>query len=222
MRHSVLFVTAIAAVLGSAPAAFADTGVFPPSAEPCSVDTVRPRPWAVTFSATPSGPAAGALRVASLDDQAPAARRPVPVEYSEAYKTRAKIHRIASFATLPLFVANVVVGQDLYNNPDQAESKRGLHAGLGATTGILFGANTVTGVWNLWEGRKDPNHKGRRMTHAILMMAADVGFLATGLMTPDNEGPYQDYIDRRSTHRAVAITSMGIATAGYLMMLFWR
>jgi hypothetical protein len=54
------------------------------------------------------------------------------------------------------------------------------------------------------------------------MLAADAGFLATGLMAPDSEERYQTSSDRGSTHRAVAITSMGIATAGYLMMLIWR
>jgi hypothetical protein len=117
-------------------------------------------------------------------------------------------------------VANCVVGQDLYNHPGESESKKGLHGGLAATTGVLFGINTVTGAWNLWEGRKDTNHRKRRMTHGILMMAADVGFLATGLLAPDSEGSYADYTDARSTHRTVALTSMGIATVSYLIMLF--
>ncbi len=118
--------------------------------------------------------------------QEPPARRAVPVEYSDAYKTRAKIHKYASFATLPLFVANYFVGQDLYNHPGD-ESKKGLHDGLVAATAVVFGVNTVTGVWNLWEGRNDPNHRTKRMTHGILMMIADVGFLATAMLAPHNE-----------------------------------
>jgi len=36
------------------------------------------------------------------------------VEHSDAYQTRAKIHKYASFATLPLFAAEVALGQSLY------------------------------------------------------------------------------------------------------------
>jgi hypothetical protein len=157
------------------------------------------------------------------DAQAQPVRRPVPVEYSEGYKTRAKIHKITSFATLPLFVANYFVGQELYNNPGD-ESMKGAHGGLVAGTAVLFGANTVTGVWNLYEGRKDPNHRTKRMTHGILMIAADVGFMATAALAPESEGEhdraYDDYTNQRGTHRAVALTSMGIATVSYLIMLF--
>jgi hypothetical protein len=163
------------------------------------------------------------LRLNGADAQATPARRAIPVEYSDAYKVRATIHKVASFATLPLFVANYVVGQDLYNHPGTSESKKGLHGGLAATTGVLFGINTLTGVWNMWEARKDSNHKARRMTHAVLMLAADAGFLATGLMAPDREeGRNLTSFDRGGRHRSVAITSMGVATAGYLMMLLWR
>jgi hypothetical protein len=180
-------------------------------------------PWSVDFSSTPVAARPPLLRLTAADDQAAPPRRPVPVEYSEGYKTRAKIHKIASFATLPLFVANYLVGQDLYNNPGD-ESKKGLHAGLAATTGVLFGVNSVTGAWNLWEGRKDPNHRTKRMTHGILMIAADVGFLATAMLAPESgEDEYSrtpSSTDGRSTHRAVALTSMGIATISYLIMLF--
>jgi hypothetical protein len=218
-------VTTIAAALVvaglSAPHAFAGAdAAFPVWPQPCSAAAARVSPWSVTFPVASAVPEAERLRLADAGSQAAPVRRPVPVEYSEAYKVRAKIHKIASVATLPLFVANYVVGQDLYNHPGESESKKGLHGGLAATTGVLFGINTVTGAWNLWEGRKNANHRGRLMTHGILMIAADVGFLATGLLVPDSEGPYTDYTSRRSTHRTVALTSMGIATVGYLIMLF--
>lgn len=116
------------------------------------------------------------------------------------------------------------MGQKLYANPGD-ESLKGAHAGFAAATGVLFGVNTVTGVWNLWEGRKDPNHRTRRMAHGILMIAADAGFLATAMLAPDSEhdeiGPvYRDLSRERRTHRAVALTSLGVATFSYLLMLF--
>ena len=84
--------------------------------------------------------------------------------------------------------------------------------------GGLFAVNTTTGVWNLIEARKDPNHRGRRLAHGLLMLGADVGFLATAALGPSSEHGFSQ--DSASTHRAVAFTSIGMATAGYLIMLF--
>jgi hypothetical protein len=60
------------------------------------------------------------------------------------------------------------------------------------------------------------------MVHGILMAVADAGFVATGLTAPESEGGESGFESggtSRSTHRTVAITSMGIATVAYLMML---
>ena len=224
MRQLVLLAAAVALVCGAPiPGAAGPADSAPVPLAGCAADAPRADPWAVDFSATAPAIAAPAPVRFSVGEQAPPGRRPVPVEYSDGYKTRAKIHKITSIATLPLFVANYFVGQDLYNNPGD-ESMKGAHGGLVAGTAVLFGVNTVTGAWNLWEGRKDPNHRAKRMTHGILMMAADVGFLATAALAPDSEGDEHggsySSSDGRSTHRAVALTSMGIATVSYLIMLF--
>jgi hypothetical protein len=165
--------------------------------------------------------AASAVGAATASAQVVPARRPLAFEYSDGYRTRLKIHEYASFATLPLFAAQFAVGQKLYDG-NGSESTRSLHSVLAASTAVLFGVNTVTGVWNLSEGRKDPNHRTKRMVHGILMAVADASFVATGLMTPESEhGEFgsEGGGTSRSTHRAVALTSMGIATVGYLMML---
>jgi hypothetical protein len=222
--HLVLAIVAVMACLTAGPAVAAPEDVWLKSAPFLSADGSARDPWAVEFGAAvpPDGPAP---RLVLLDvPQEQPARRPVPVEYSDFYKTRAKIHKYTSIATLPLFVANYFVGQDLYNHPGD-ESKKGLHDGLVAATAVVFGVNTVTGAWNLWEGRKDPNHRTKRMTHGILMMIADVGFLATAALAPDYEnenghGSAPTSMSGASTHRTVALTSMGIATVSYLMMLF--
>jgi hypothetical protein len=172
--------------------------------------------------------AAGAV-AALFDSQATGgsqttpARRPVAFEYSEGYRTRLKIHKYASYATLPLFVAQFAVGQKLYNG-NGSDGTRTAHGILAGGTAVLFGVNTVTGVWNLSEGRKDPSHRTKRMVHGILMAVADAGFVVTGLTAPESEHEggdfaYQSGGNDRSTHRAVALTSMGIATVAYLMML---
>ena len=215
-----LIVTVLMLASASAAAA-ADVPWLPGSSSPsCSAAPVVVNPFAVSFAAIPSPLGTRGLRLTYAEDQTAGRRRPVPVEYSEAYKVRARIHKIASFATLPLFAAQYWVGQDLYNHPGSSDSKKAWHSGLAASTAVLFGVNSVTGVWNLWDGRKDTNHRTRRMAHGILMLAADAGFVATGLLAPDDEEGRASSGDRRGTHRTVALTSMAVATVSYLVMLF--
>jgi hypothetical protein len=160
----------------------------------------------------------------NLEAAAQARPRPMAVEYSRAYEIRRTIHKWASVATIPLFAAEFAVGQSLYNNTSSSDSKRGLHSALAGGIAGLFAVNSVTGVWNLWEGRKDLNGRTRRLVHGILMLAADAGFVATGATAPDGEHGRSGVLDTsgRSRHRAIALTSMGTALASYLMMLFWR
>jgi len=145
--------------------------------------------------------------------------RPKTFAYSDAYYVRLKIHKYASFATLPLFIAQTIVGQELYNGTG-SESLRGTHSALAAGVAVLFAANTVTGVWNLVEASKNPNGRTKRLVHGIMMLCADVGFVATGALAPDDEEDYGvSSGSGPSTHRTVALVSMGIATVGYLYML---
>jgi hypothetical protein len=139
-------------------------------------------------------------------------------EYSPAYKTRLKIHKIASFAILPLFGTELLLGQSLYTNG--GDTKKSAHVVVGAGIGTLFGINTVTGVWNLWESRKDTAGRTRRFLHSILMLASDAGFTATAALAPSRDDG--NFGNESSTHRVVAITSIGIGTAGYLMMLLTK
>lgn len=177
-------------------------------------------------SATPAAETsllASASTLSAADSQAAPAPRARAFEYSDGYRTRLKIHKYASYATLPLFAAQFAVGQKLYNG-NGSDSTRSLHTALAVTTAALFAVNTVTGVWNLSEGRKDPSHHTKRMVHGILMAVADAGFVATGIMTPSHEGDDFEFGGggggtSQSTHRAVALASMGVATVAYLMML---
>ncbi|HEX7797014.1 MAG TPA: hypothetical protein VF456_21775 [Vicinamibacterales bacterium] len=144
---------------------------------------------------------------------------PVAVDYGHAYDVRADIHRYASYTMLPMFGAQIVVGQKLRNEVDRGERTsgglKGAHTAL--ATGIvgLFALNTVTGVWNLVESRNDPNQRGLRLAHSLLMLGADAGFVATAMITPNShEQPFSN-----GPHRTIALTSMGVATASYLIML---
>ena len=104
-------------------------------------------------------------------------------EYSDAYRVRLKIHKIASFATIPLFVTEMILGQKLYNFSG-SDGVRSAHQAIATSLAVLFGANPVTGVWNLVEGRHDPNRKTKVLVHGIMMLGADAGFTAAGLMAP--------------------------------------
>jgi hypothetical protein len=144
--------------------------------------------------------------------------RPVAIEHSDAYLMRAKIHKFASFATLPLFAAELALGQSLDGSND---SKKGAHALVGAGIVGLFGVNTVTGAWNLFgEGRQDKEGRTLRLVHGLLMMAADVGFLATTVSAPSTgRNGALTFQANRTTHRNLAIASVSVGTAGYLLML---
>lgn len=161
--------------------------------------------------------AATVAAVATTQDPAQtSAPPPRAFEYSDAYRMRAKIHKVSSFATIPLFATEAILGQSLYSETTSA--KKDAHLVVGAAIGALFAVNTVTGVWNLLEARKDPVHRGRRLAHGLMMLGADAGFLATAALGPGSENGVRE--GSASAHRAVAFTSIGLATASYLIMLF--
>ena len=181
----------------------------------------------ITFTASEPSPAVTPPHLDFDQTQpAPATPRPKAFVYSDGYHTRAKIHRYASFASLPLFVTEAFLGQSLYSNP--TETKKTAHLAVASGIGALFGINAVTGVWNLMEARKDPNGHTKRTIHGILMLAASGGFVATAATAPESE--FGDHGTRegggdggsRSLHRGIAFTSIGLATASYLIMLFNR
>ncbi len=153
-------------------------------------------------------------------------QRPRAIEMSDAYHTRLTIHYIASFATLPLFVAEYILGVKLYNNypaiTSSQQSLRNTHRMVALGLAGLFGVNTVTGAWNLWDSRKQSDGAARRYIHSGLMFLADAGFVASGLSAPHGRRRLTTTTSSRSLHRALAIGSMGTALASYAMMLIWR
>jgi hypothetical protein len=183
-----------------------------------------PEPLKELAPALATGASPFALAAAVVASEAPTAGdqspstppRPKAFEYSEAYNRRRKIHFYASFATLPLFVTQYILGDKLYDG--SSGSTRDAHSAAAVGIEALFAVNTVTGVWNMWESRKDPNGRTKRFIHGFTMLGADVGFVATGLLAPDSEDGHGD----KSTHRNVAIASMAVATASYLIMLIGR
>ncbi len=143
-------------------------------------------------------------------------RRPRAVQYSDWYARRLALHRVMSYALLPLLAAQYYTGTQLMaKGADAPLWVIRTHAPLATAAAVLFGANTVTGVWNLWDARQDSNGRFARTAHGLLMLAADAGFLAAGSMGHPavQNGPI------RSLHRTIALSSMGVALVSYAIML---
>jgi hypothetical protein len=156
---------------------------------------------------------------AALPDTQP--RRPRAVEHSDFYYTRLSVHRAASYAIVPLFVTEFALGQSLYTNPPGSSTTRTAHSVVAYGVIGLFGLNTITGAWNLWDSRHDPTGGARRYIHAALMLAADIGFAATAAVAPGGRRAVRDP-SSKTQHRDVALVSMGVALTGYGMMLVWK
>ncbi len=146
--------------------------------------------------------------------------RPVAIEYSDAHETRAKIHKYASWATLPLMATEFALGEKLYSDPNSVDSaSRGVHGAVGAGLIGLFGVQSVTGVWNLVDSHQAPG-KTKRLIHGLLMLAAEGGFVASAATAPGHRRDDVISLDaNKATHRDIAFVSLGVGTAGYLMML---
>jgi hypothetical protein len=52
------------------------------------------------------------------------------------------------------------------------------------------------------------------------MMASDAGFVATAATAPSRHHGIATFNDDKVTHRNIAIASISIGSAGYLLMLF--
>ena len=154
----------------------------------------------------------------------PVTRKPVTaIEYSSGYHTRLKIHKFASFAMVPFFIGSYVTGQKLANG-DAPDWARRWHGPFAAGTGILFGVNTITGVWNLWESRKDPAGRTKRWIHGLMFLAADAGFTYVAMSAPHREREFggTGTISSVNNHRTVALVSMGLSVSSWGLMLFFK
>ena len=194
--------------------------------------TTRPArdPWKIDWRSvdTTTG-GARALEISNALTQQPpsppATQQPLhaaAIQHSTAYETRAKIHKYASYATLPLFAAELALGQSLFNSSTSSGGKKGVHSAVGAGIIGLFGVNTVTGAWNLFgEGWQEQDGRTLRLVHGLLMMAASGGFVATWALAPhgDSIRTSSTFDHDKRIHRNMAVASISVGTAGYLVML---
>jgi hypothetical protein len=143
------------------------------------------------------------------------------VEHSDWYYRRLTVHKLASYTTIPLFATEWYLGDKLFKG-EGTSTTRSAHQAVATGLGVLFGVNTITGVWNLWDSRNDTQGRARRITHSVLMLASDAGFAATAALAPEGDEFEGEGSDNRDRHRTVAISSMGVSLASYLMMYIWK
>ena len=227
--RTVFMAISVAVLLATdaAPALAAEAGAgFFPAPSPSwhlSFDGHEPEPVAIHASWLPAFVPGSASQLPARSFETAEAFQGAPPPkayvYSEAYEFRNKVHKYASWATGPLFVAQAIVGQQLYDG-DGSGALKTTHSVLAGLTGALFAVNTVTGVWNLWEGWDNPTGRTKRLVHSLLMLGADAAFLATAGNAPESdEGGFEG---NKSAHRNAAIVGFSTASVGYVLMLLSR
>ena len=142
-------------------------------------------------------------------------RRRRAIEYSDWYYRRLRLHRWGSYVELPLFAAEYWLGNKLMSHTETPGSwVKPTHVSVATALGGLFAVNTITGVWNLYDSRHDTDERTLVWSHSALMLAADAGFAVTGLIAGDADRTTSG----ANRHRAAALTSIGLASAGTLLM----
>jgi hypothetical protein len=181
------------------------------------VDTVRTVPDSVPLTIASRLELPMSLQLEA--DTTPRRRRK-SIEVSEWYERRLRIHRYGAYATIPLFAFQAAAGNELYQKGSGADgwAKNGHRVGA-ASLATVFGVNTVTGLWNLWDSRAVPQGRTRRTIHTLLMLASDAGFAYAGIKLSEDA---EKSADARRKHRNTAYASMGVAVTGAGMMLLWR
>jgi hypothetical protein len=187
-------------------------------------DTVRVVPDSAPaihpLDVTATLPARLALPVSLQIDADTIPRRRRSIEVSDWYERRLRIHRYGAYATIPLFAFQAAAGNELYHKGSAADGWARNGHRVGATAlATVFGVNTVTGLWNLWDSRAVEQGRTRRTIHTLLMLASDAGFAYAGIKLSEDA---EESADARRKHRNTAYASMGVAVTGAGMMLLWR
>jgi hypothetical protein len=175
-------------------------------------------------SRTELPPRAAVVGAAADQQDTTRRRRARSIEVSEWYHRRLVVHKALSYAMVPVFTAQYVAGKKLYDSDNGGPVAPGwakpVHRlGAGTVAGI-FGVNTVTGLWNLWDSRQVEEHRWLRLSHAAVMLGADAAFAYTGIKLSEDAG---FSLENRRKHRNVALYSMGASIgSGIIMKVFNR
>jgi hypothetical protein len=146
-------------------------------------------------------------------------RRRKAIEVSDWYGRRLTIHRTLSYVTIPVFGAEWIAGNQLYQESAAAPTWAKTTHRVGATAlAAIFTVNTVTGLWNLWDSRSVPENRAVRTAHAFMMLTADAAFTYAGHTLADQAEQSQQ---KRRLHRTIALSATGLTLAnGVFMKLF--
>jgi hypothetical protein len=165
-----------------------------------------------------AGPVASLLVSGLAAETDTARKRPRAIEVSDAYATRLKIHLYGSYLMYPLFASQAIAGTKIYPDPRNAPDWAKTTHRVGATAlAVVFTSNTVTGLWNLWDSRAAEKGRTKRYLHALFMLASDAGFTYAGAKLSDEA---ENDADKRSLHRTIAYSSMGVALTGIAIVKF--
>lgn len=148
--------------------------------------------------------------------------RPRAIEVSEWYHRRFVVHKTLSYAMLPVFAAQYVAGSKLYDEGAGGGPAPGwarpVHRFGAATVAGIFGINTVTGLWNLWDSRHVEDKRWLRVSHSVVMLGADAAFAYTGLKLAKEA---RSSPEKRRQHRRVALYAIGVSVgSGVTMKIF--
>ena len=229
MLIGVTALAVIAPLVGGCPAPVRQPAAAPPAAWGTGF-SLPPRlmPRSVPADSLATGGASladdGGAACPTLADTTRPSARPRAITYSDAYYTRLTIHRIGSYAMLPLFVTEYILGQKLINDSLPSSGLKTAHGLVAGGIAVVFATNTVTGVWNWMDSRRDPSDHTLRNVHSAIMLASDLGILWTAASTPGGirHTPFDVRRQQARRHRAIAITSLSVSTVGAAMMWIFK
>ena len=138
------------------------------------------------------------------------------VEVSDSYATRLAIHQWVAYATIPVFGVQWVAGQQIWSKGANAPSwaRNGHRVGATLLAG-MFTVNTVTGAWNWWDSRNQPEGRTKRTIHALAMLTADAAFTYAGAVLANRA---ETDVNARRQHRTIALSAMALTTVSGLAM----
>lgn len=208
--------TAIVITLGSLALIYSAIAMQP-ATDTTKADTLNKSMVAISVMQDSVGNESGVDTVSLQTSQDTIVRRRKAVVYSDAYGTRATIHRRLSYTMVPLFALSYFTGDQLFKNgPNSSSFVIDAHRASATAVSVLFAVNAVTGGINLWQGRHDPIDRKRKLLHSALFIASSAGFTYAGAVLADQA---ERSLDKRKQHRQVNLISMGLSIGSVLVMM---
>jgi hypothetical protein len=187
-------------------------------------DSLRGRPVAV-----PAGVRRVTGQIVPLPSLSPAdtptTTRRRATEVSSWYGPRLWIHRITAIVIPGLFIYQYSLGDKIIDAETEGRAPpawvRPAHRTGAKVIAGAFAVNTVTGAWNWWDSRHSEEGRLARTLHALSMVGAMGGFTYAGIKLAEDAqtaDSFEEAMDKRRQHRAVALTSMGVTVVSAAAM----